>query len=79
LAGELALAVSDTGVGIPIEDQQRVFSPFERIGHQQRQSGAGLGLTLVKRFIELHGGRVEMTSSPGEGTTVTCLLPLREA
>jgi signal transduction histidine kinase/PAS domain-containing protein len=72
--GEVALTVTDTGIGIPREQQQRVFEKFERGNPQARQSGAGLGLSLVKSFIELHGGRVEMESTPGQGTRVTCYL-----
>ncbi|MGE5200498.1 MAG: ATP-binding protein [Acidobacteriota bacterium] len=72
--GEVALAVADTGVGVPQEDQQRIFEKFERGNPQARQSGPGLGLSLVKSFIELHGGRVELVSRPGIGTTVTCHL-----
>jgi signal transduction histidine kinase len=71
---EVALAVIDTGVGVPEEDQARIFEKFERGSPLARQSGPGLGLSLVKSFIELHGGRVELTSSPGSGTTVTCYL-----
>jgi signal transduction histidine kinase len=73
--GELVLTVSDTGVGIPPADQQRVFEKFERGDPQARQSGAGLGLSLVKNLIELHGGTVALTSAPGRGTTVACHLP----
>jgi signal transduction histidine kinase len=69
---ELLLTVADTGVGVPPEDQQRIFDKFERGNPQARQSGPGLGLSLVKSFIELHGGRVELDSRPGSGTTVTC-------
>jgi signal transduction histidine kinase len=72
--GTVALFVADTGVGVPREDQQRIFEKFERGNPQARQSGPGLGLSLVKSFIELHGGRVEMDSKPGSGTTVTCYL-----
>ena len=72
--GEVALAVIDTGVGVPQEDQARIFEKFERGSPLARQSGPGLGLSLVKSFIELHGGRVVLTSSPGSGTTVTCYL-----
>ena len=68
----VALIVSDTGIGVAAEDQARIFEKFER--GNTRQSGAGLGLALVKSFIELHGGTVELRSSPGEGTTVTCWL-----
>jgi signal transduction histidine kinase len=71
---EVAITVADTGVGIAEEHQQRVFDKFERGNPQARQSGAGLGLSLVKSFIELHGGRVEMDSQPGTGTRVTCWL-----
>ncbi len=74
-AEEVALVVSDNGVGIPSEHQARVFEKFERGNPQARQSGAGLGLSLVKSFIELHGGRVEMESAQGKGTTVTLYLP----
>lgn len=76
---EAVLSVSDTGVGIMPDDQERVFREFERapIG-EGRGGGAGLGLALVKRFVELHGGRVAIESQPGQGTTVTCRLPVRE-
>jgi len=74
LGNEVALAVADTGVGVPPEDQQRIFEKFERGNPQARQSGPGLGLSLVKSFIELHGGRVELASRAGLGTTVTCYL-----
>jgi len=74
--GELILSVSDTGVGIPVADQERVFEKFERGHPQLYQSGAGLGLSLVKSLIELHGGRVTIESSPNKGTTVRCHLPV---
>jgi len=70
----VALIVADTGVGVPREDQARIFEKFERGSASSRQSGTGLGLSLVKSFIELHGGTVEMDSRPGSGTTVTCWL-----
>jgi signal transduction histidine kinase len=69
----VALAVADTGVGVPEQDQTRIFERFER-GNPRGQSGPGLGLSLVKSFIELHGGTVELDSHPGVGTTVTCWL-----
>ncbi len=71
----VALIVSDTGVGVAQEDQARIFEKFERGNRQARPSGAGLGLSLVKSLVELHGGDVELQSLPGEGTTVTCWLP----
>ena len=74
---EAVIAVRDSGLGIPAADLGRVFTPFEKIsdGKTQRRSGAGLGLSLVKRIIELHGGRVAIESNEGNGTTVTCYLP----
>ena len=70
----VALVVADTGVGVAREDQERIFEKFERGNPHARQSGPGLGLSLVKSFIELHGGTVELQSRPGSGTTVTCWL-----
>ena len=70
----VALVVADTGVGVPREDQARIFEKFERGNPNARQSGPGLGLSLVKSFIELHGGEVELRSRPGTGTTVICWL-----
>ena len=52
---------------------------FERTNVQARQSGAGLGLSLVKSFVELHGGRIEITSTPNRGTRVTCYIPIHAA
>jgi signal transduction histidine kinase len=73
--GEVVLAVADTGVGIAAADQARVFEKFERGNPQARESGAGLGLSLVKSLIELHGGTVAIESAPGRGTTILCRLP----
>jgi signal transduction histidine kinase len=72
---ELVVAVADTGVGIPEADHERVFEKFERANPQARESGAGLGLSLVKSLIELHGGSVAIESAPGSGTTILCRLP----
>jgi signal transduction histidine kinase len=76
-ADQVAIDVTDTGVGIPQADQDRVFRPFEGAGPGGSPTGgAGLGLSLVKRFIELHGGTVALTSAPRRGTRVTCLIPI---
>ena len=75
--GDLVLAVSDTGVGIAAGDQERVFEKFERANPHARESGAGLGLSLVKSLIELHGGSVTIESETGAGTTIACRLPAR--
>lgn len=73
---EVVLAVADTGPGISAEDQTRVFEKFERGSTGGgRVPGLGIGLSLVKSFIELHGGRIELQSEPGKGTTVYCRLP----
>jgi signal transduction histidine kinase len=71
----VAFEVRDTGIGISKEDQQRIFSPFVQLQQNQRHAGAGLGLSLVKSIIELHGGDVRLESELGKGTIVTCLLP----
>jgi len=70
--GELLLTVADTGVGIPPSDRARMLEKFER---GSRQSGAGLGLALVKSLIELHGGTVAIEAANGWGTRVICRLP----
>ena len=75
-ADDLLLTVTDTGVGIPEADHERVFEKFERGNPQARESGAGLGLSLVKSLIELHGGSVSIESAPGSGTTILCRLPV---
>jgi signal transduction histidine kinase len=69
---ELLLTVADSGIGIPLSDQARIFEKFER---GMPRSGAGLGLSLVKSLIDLHGGTVTIDSAAGQGTTVTCRLP----
>lgn len=72
-------SVRDTGIGIPATDIARVFTPFEKIksGKTQRRSGAGLGLSLVKSIVELHGGTVAIDSKEGEGTLVTFKIPVQ--
>ena len=75
--GGLALAVTDTGIGISPEDQATVMEPF-RQGRSERLAsagGTGLGLALVKSLIELHGGTIKLSSRVGAGTTVTLYFP----
>lgn len=72
----ISLWVEDTGQGIHADEQVRVFEKFETGKQVQRYRGAGLGLSLVRSFVELHGGRVELRSRPDKGTRVTCFLPL---
>lgn len=75
---ELCFIVKDTGVGIRPEDQERIFKFFETTNAKgnRQYNGTGLGLSLVKSFITLHGGDVHLTSEPGLGTTVVCSIPL---
>jgi signal transduction histidine kinase len=72
---EVVLTVADTGAGIPQADQDRMFQAFETGSSEAGEGGTGLGLSLVKRFVELHGGRIDLKSVPNRGTTVTCYLP----
>lgn len=76
--GEARVAVRDTGPGIAAEDQARIFEEFQqtKVGAQTEES-TGLGLTLAKRFIELHGGRLWVESEVGRGSTFTFALPIR--
>ncbi|MBT3334299.1 MAG: PAS domain-containing protein [Rhodospirillaceae bacterium] len=78
LDGEIALYVADEGIGIDEADQTLVFEKFQRAASSDRQRSVGLGLSLVKNFVELHGGRVLLESAPGEGTRVTCFLPPKQ-
>jgi PAS domain S-box-containing protein len=74
---ELVLSVADTGIGISEKDIERVFEPFvqvNRSAHPQ-QEGAGLGLSICKNLIELHQGRIEVSSRQGRGTTIRVVLP----
>ncbi len=77
--GEVSIAVQDSGVGIAPEDQMAVFEEFKQVGgdHARKSEGTGLGLTLTKRLVELHGGRIQVQSAPGRGSTFTFTLPIR--
>lgn len=71
------IVVADTGVGIAPEDVKRLGRPFEQAGAlEQRRQGTGLGLSLVRAFAELHGGRMSIESTLGEGTAVTVRMPV---
>jgi signal transduction histidine kinase len=73
------IEVRDTGVGIDLADQERIFEAFQQSHSGVRaQEGTGLGLTLVKRLIELHGGRVSLTSASGQGSTFVVTIPLQQ-
>src|SRR5262245_36339002 len=75
------VAVWDTGVGIPPDDQQRIFEEFQQVGQglAGKTEGTGLGLTLAKKFVELHGGTIWVESTPDRGSTFTFTLPIGAA
>lgn len=75
-ADGIEFAVHDDGPGMSDEVKGVVFSRFEFRANGGRRRGAGLGLSIVKSFVELHGGTVRIDSKPGEGTTVICRFPL---
>ena len=79
LGERVRVSVSDTGIGINKEDLTRLAQPFEQVEsqHSKTTQGTGLGLALTKSLIELHEGALEMESTPGEGTTVSFILPIR--
>ncbi|HEY7320829.1 MAG TPA: GAF domain-containing protein, partial [Candidatus Binatia bacterium] len=75
--GGVEISVTDTGIGIAPEDQARIFEEFRQVGgdYAHKKEGTGLGLTLAKKFIELHGGRIWVESEVGKGSTFTFTLP----
>ena len=75
----VTIGVSDTGIGIAAEDQAAIFEEFRQVGRDdaRKQEGTGLGLTLAKKFVELHGGRIWVQSQVGQGSTFTFTLPVR--
>jgi signal transduction histidine kinase len=73
--GEVIFKVSDEGRGIPLEVLDHVFDRFHTHTVGTRHRGVGLGLAIVRSFVELHGGEVHIESAPGEGTIVTCVFP----
>jgi signal transduction histidine kinase len=73
--GDVAISVTDTGSGIPREFLATIFEPFVQVPHASR-GGAGLGLTISRRIVEAHGGRLSVQSEPGRGSTFTFTVPL---
>jgi signal transduction histidine kinase len=74
----LEVSVTDSGVGIAPEDQEAVFEEFRQVGTADKKAeGTGLGLTLCRKFIELHGGKIVVKSKVGEGSTFTFTIPVR--
>jgi signal transduction histidine kinase len=72
------LEVSDTGPGIPEDEQMRIFEPFYRARGMPRHTGSGLGLTIARRLTELHGGSIILRSQPGQGSTFIITIPKGE-
>jgi signal transduction histidine kinase len=70
------IEVSDSGIGIPLEDLSRLFEPFHRAGNVDKLPGTGLGLAIVKQIVELHGGQISLESQVNVGTTFIITLPL---
>jgi signal transduction histidine kinase len=76
--GAVEISVSDTGIGIPPQDQATIFEEFRQVGgdYAHKKEGTGLGLTLAKKFVELHGGKIWVESEVGKGSTFTFTLPI---
>jgi signal transduction histidine kinase len=75
----VVFSVTDRGPGIPMDMKDRVFDWFQTDSRGSHHRGAGLGLSIVRSFVELHGGTVKIDSAAGRGTTVICLFPLDHA
>ncbi len=76
--GSVEISVSDTGIGIAPEDQARIFEEFRQVGgdYAHKKEGTGLGLTLAKKFVELHGGKIWVESEVGKGSRFIFTLPI---
>ena len=72
---QVVLTVSDTGVGIPQDEQAQIFERFHRVSNDDHQPGSGIGLALVAEMTSAHGGSVEVASEPGEGSRFVVRLP----
>jgi signal transduction histidine kinase len=72
------ISVSDNGIGIAAEDQEAIFEEFRQVGtdYSHKREGTGLGLTLTKKFVEMHGGKLWVESDLGKGSTFTFTLPI---
>ncbi|MET0123512.1 MAG: response regulator, partial [Candidatus Thiodiazotropha sp. 6PLUC9] len=75
----LIIVVEDSGPGIAVEDQKRIFDPFVQIGEKGDRKGTGLGLTISRQFVQMMNGSIELQSTPGKGSVFTIDLPLTDA
>ena len=77
--GHFMIAVQDTGPGIPTADQTRIFEEFQQVDNSitRQKGGTGLGLSIARRLINVHGGHIDLESTPGVGSTFNIVLPLR--
>jgi signal transduction histidine kinase len=80
LDGSYVFSVKDTGVGIAPDDHEKIFEEFRQVGTDsaRKAEGTGLGLTLTRKLVELHGGRIRVESEPGKGSTFTFNLPIAQ-
>ena len=78
---QVRIGVRDTGIGIAPHDLERLARPFEQIEsqHAKTTQGTGLGLALSKSLVEMHGGQLDLTSAPGQGTLASFSLPVRHS
>jgi signal transduction histidine kinase len=76
---QVVIEIQDRGIGIPLEDQPRMFESFHRASNVENRPGTGLGLAIVKKSVELHGGEISLSSAVGSGTRFTVMLPLRSS
>jgi signal transduction histidine kinase len=70
--------VADNGIGFEKEYQERIFSLFERLNNKDKYEGSGIGLSITRKIIERHHGRISAESTPGEGARFTISLPVKQ-